>query len=74
MTVENSECDHSVEVEEAADEGFTVAFAGDAGVKSITVYETQDYMGASESVSASGTTVSRNSDTGLPDSTGSGRV
>ena len=61
-------------MEEAADEGFTVTFAGDSGVSSITVYETQDYTGASESISATGTTVSRSSATGEPDSTGDGQV
>ena len=71
-TVEIPACDHSVEA--PADEGFIVTFAGDAGVDSITVYETQDYSGASESVAPDGTTVSRNSATGEPDSTGSGQV
>lgn len=73
MTVEIDECDHSVEVA-TTDEGFTVTFAGDGGVASITVYETQDYAGASEAVGASGTTVSRNGDSGDPDSTGNGQV
>jgi hypothetical protein len=73
MTVIIDECDHSAE-DTTADEGFTVTYAGDAGVASITVYETQDYTGASESVSATGTTVSRDSDSGDPDSTGNGQV
>ena len=73
-TVTVDACDHSVDQEEAADEGFTVTFAGDSGVDSITVYETQDYTGASESISATGTTVSRSSATGEPDSTGDGQV
>ncbi|MBR0303396.1 MAG: carbohydrate-binding domain-containing protein, partial [Clostridia bacterium] len=72
MTIAIPECDH--EVEPPADEGFTVTFAGDAGVASITVYETQDYTGASESVAADGATVSRNSATGEPCSTGDGQV
>ena len=66
-------CDHSVE-NVVVDEGYTVTFAGDAGVDSITVYRTQDYTGESESVARDGTTVSRSSDTGEPDSTGSGQV
>jgi len=71
MTVQIAECDHSVVV---VDEGYTVTFAGDSGVSSITVYTTQDYTGESESIAADGTTVSRNSDTGEPDSSGSGQV
>ncbi len=76
MTVVVDACDHSVEesTDITADEGFTVTFAGDAGVNSITVYETQDTAGTSESVSATGTTVSRDSDSGNPDSTGAGQV
>lgn len=74
MTVSVDACDHSVEQEAVADEGYTVTFAGDSGVSSVTVYETQDYTGASESVSAAGTTVSRSSSTGEPDSTGDGQV
>ena len=58
----------------ADDEGFAVTFAGDAGVASITVYETQDYNGASASVGADGATVTRDSSTGSPDSSGSGQV
>lgn len=74
MTVSVDACDHSVNQEEVVDNGYTVTFAGDSGVSSLTVYNTQDYTGASESVSATGTTVSRSSDTGEPDSTGSGQV
>lgn len=74
MTVSVEACDHSVDQEAAADEGFTVTFAGDSGVDSITVYKTQDYSGDSESVSATGSTVSRSSATGEPDSTGDGQV
>ncbi len=68
------ECDHAFEGGEATDEGFTVTFAGDEGVSSITVYETQDYSGASVSVAADGTAVSRSSATGAPDSTGDGQL
>ncbi len=67
-------CDHSVDQAAVADEGYTVSFAGDSGVSSVTVYNTQDYTGASESISATGTTVSRSSATGEPDSTGDGQV
>ena len=74
MTVAVDACDHSVNQEELVDNGYTVTFAGDSGVSSVTVYNTQDYTGASESVSAAGSTVSRSSDTGEPDSTGSGQV
>ncbi|MBQ7596900.1 MAG: dockerin type I repeat-containing protein [Clostridia bacterium] len=74
MTVQLAECDHSVEIETTPDEGFAVTFAGDSGVSSIIVYETQDYSGASETISADGTTVSRSSETGNPDSTGNGQV
>ena len=74
MTVSVGSCDHSVEQEAIVDKGYTVTFAGDSGVDSITVYQTQDYTGASESVSATGSTVSRSSDTGEPDSSGSGQV
>ena len=56
------------------DTGFAVTFAGDEGVDSITVYETQDTSGASVSVERDGATVSHNSDTGEPDSSGSGQV
>ena len=73
-TVSIDPCDHSVEQSEIVDEGYTVTFAGDSGVSSITVYNTQDYSGASESVSATGSTVSRSSATGEPDSTGDGQV
>ena len=73
-TVSVAVCDHSVDQEAIADEGYTITFAGDSGVESITVYTTQDYTGASESISATGSTVSRSSDTGEPDSTGSGQV
>lgn len=74
MTVAVDACDHSVNQEELVDNGYNVTFAGDSGVSSVTVYNTQDYTGASESVSATGSTVSRSSDTGEPDSTGSGQV
>ncbi|MBQ7745172.1 MAG: carbohydrate-binding domain-containing protein [Ruminococcus sp.] len=74
MTVAVDACDHSVDQEDVVDNGYNVTFAGDSGVSSVTVYNTQDYTGASESVSATGSTVSRSSDTGEPDSTGSGQV
>lgn len=74
MTVSIDACDHSVEQEAIVDKGYTVTFAGDSGVDSVTVYQTQDYTGASESVSATGSTVSRSSATGEPDSTGDGQV
>ena len=74
MTVAVDACDHSVNQEELVDNGYTVTFAGDSGVSSLTVYNTQDYTGESESVTATGSTVSRSSDTGEPDSTGSGQV
>lgn len=68
-----AECDHSVSAETIADEGYTVTFAGDEGVASITVYTTQDYA-TGETIASNGTAVSRNSDTGKPDSSGSGQV
>lgn len=74
MTVSVDACDHSVEQEAVADKGYTVTFAGDSGVDSVTVYQTQDTAGASESISATGSTVSRSSATGEPDSTGDGQV
>ena len=72
MLSSSAECDHSVDAAQA--EGYSVSFAGDAGVKSVTVYMTQDYTGESETVSAGGSTVSRDSDSGEPDSSGSGQV
>lgn len=74
MTVSVDACDHSVEQEAVVDKGYTVTFAGDSGVDLITVYQTQDTSGASESVSATGSTVSRSSATGQPDSTGDGQI
>ncbi len=74
MTVSVDACDHSVNQEEIVDNGYTVTFAGDSGVSSVTVYNTQDYTGESESVTATGSTVSRSSATGEPDSTGDGQV
>ncbi len=74
MTVSVDACDHSVEQEAIVDQGYSVTFAGDSGVESVTVYRTQDTAGASESVSATGTAVSRSSATGEPDSTGDGQV
>ncbi len=74
MTVSVDACDHSVDQTAVADEGYKVTFEGDSGVDSVTVYTTQDYTGAYESVSATGSTVSRSSSTGEPDSTGDGQV
>ena len=71
MTVSVDACDHSVEQEAVVDKGYTVTFAGDSGVDSIIVYQTQDTAGASDTLSA---TVSRSSATGQPDSTGDGQV
>lgn len=59
---------------EEEDEGYTITFAGDEGVQEIYIYYTQDYTEADETIQADGTTVSRNSDTGEPDSTGSGQL
>ncbi len=74
MIVEIPVCDHSVEISETPDEGYLVTFAGDSGVSSITVYATQDYTGASESVDPNGTTVTRDGSSGDPDSTGDGQI
>ena len=74
MTVSVDACDHSVEQEAVVDKGYTVSFAGDSGVDSVTVYQTQDTAGASDTLSATGATVSRSSATGQPDSTGDGQV
>lgn len=74
MTVSVDACDHSVEQEAIVDKGYTVTFAGDSGVDSITVYQTQDTSGAFNSISATGSTVSRSSATGQPDSTGDGQI
>ncbi|MBQ6413829.1 MAG: carbohydrate-binding domain-containing protein [Ruminococcus sp.] len=74
MTVSVDACDHSVEQEAVVDKGYTVTFAGDSGVDSITVYQTQDTSGAFDSISATDSTVSRSSATGQPDSTGDGQI
>jgi hypothetical protein len=74
MTVSIDACDHSVDQKAITDEGYAVTFAGDSGVSSITVYYTQDTAGESESISATGSAVSRSSSTGEPDSTGDGQV
>lgn len=74
MTVSVDACDHSVEQEAVVDKGYTVTFEGDSGVDSITVHQTQDTSGAFDSISATGSTVSRSSATGEPDSTGDGQV
>ena len=69
-------CSHEAQHEEGEstqeDEGYAVTFSADAGVKQIDVYYTQDYATASETDVA--TAVSRDGDTGNPDSTGSGQV
>ena len=65
MTATVATCDHSVEIseEEDEDEGYTVTFAGDAGVASIGVYYTQDYTSVDETLTATGTTITRDGDT-----------
>ncbi len=67
-------CQHAAESGEEESAGFTVTFAGDSGVSAIIVYKTQDYSGASETVGADGTAVSRDGDSGTPDSSGSGQI
>ncbi len=62
------------EPDEDESASFAVTFAGDAGVASFLVYPTQDYEADGESVSPTGATISRNSDTGEPDASGSGQV
>lgn len=73
-TVNIEECNHSVESGTSSDAGFDVTFTGDIGVASITVYETKDYDGKSETVAATGKALSRNGDSGAPDSSGDGQV
>ena len=69
MTV-SANCDgHDITV--VADEGYNVTFSTDSGA-TVNVYNTQDYTSAS--ITNAKTAVSRNSDTGLPDSTGEGQV
>lgn len=58
--------------EEEEDEGCAVTFTTDEGVAGIDVYYTQDYTTANETDVTS--TVSRNSDTGEPDSSGNGQL
>ena len=70
MTV-SSNCDGHDDEVIAADEGYNVTFSADSGA-TVNVYDTQDY--SSVSTANAKTTVSRNSDTGLPDSTGDGQV
>ena len=53
------------------DTGYSVTFSTDSGA-TVNVYNTQDY--SSVSTANAKTAVSRNSDTGLPDSTGEGQV
>ena len=66
-------CDgvHAYEAETADDKGYNVTFTAGEGAK-INIYYTQDYSQADETDVTSA--VSRNSDTGDPDSTGSGQV
>ena len=72
----SSGCDgHNKEAggeETEKDEGYTVTFATDDGVEGIDIYYTQDYTKADETDVTSA--VSRNSDTGAADSTGSGQI
>lgn len=70
MTV-NAGCDGHDDVVVADDEGYAVTFSTDGGA-TINVYHTQDYTKADETSVTK--TVSRNSDSGDPDSTGEGQV
>ncbi len=70
MTV-SSNCDGHDDTVVVADEGYNVTFSTDSGA-TVNVYNTQDYTSASATNAK--TAVSRNSDTGLPDSTGEGQV
>ena len=70
MTVSEN-CDGHDDTLVVADEGYAVAFSTDSGA-TVNVYDTQDYTTAS--ITNAKTTVSRNSNTGLPDSTGEGQV
>lgn len=76
--VTDYQCDdtHAYEEEEKedveTDEGFAVSFSADEGVAGIDVYYTKDYTTPDESDVTS--TVSRNGDTGEPDSSGDGQV
>ncbi len=70
MTVSEN-CDGHDDTLVVADEGYAVTFSTDSGA-TVNVYDTQDYT--TPSITNAKTTVSRNSDTGLPDSTGEGQV
>ncbi len=70
MTV-SSHCDGHDDTVVVPDEGYKVTFSTDSGA-TVNVYNTQDNTSVS-TVNAK-TAVSRNSDTGLPDSTGEGQV
>lgn len=70
MTV-SAGCDGHDDVVITSDEGYNVTFSTDGGA-SVNIYYTQDYTNADE-VSVT-KTVSRNSDSGEPDSTGDGQV
>ena len=70
MTV-SANCDGHDDTVITADEGYNVTFSTDSGA-TVNVYNTQDYTTASATNAK--TAVSRNSDTGLPDSTGEGQV
>ena len=67
VTITTAEVDGT----EEADKGYNVSFVTD-GNASIDVYNTQDYTEASETDVT--TAVSRNSTSGVPDSTGEGQV
>ena len=70
MTV-SANCDGHDDTIVTADEGYNVIFSTDSGA-TVNVYNTQDYT--TTSATNAKTAVSRNSDTGLPDSTGEGQV
>ena len=70
MTVADG-CDGHDDVVVVDDEGYGVTFSKDSGA-TINVYHTQDYTTADETNVTK--TVSRNSDSGDPDSTGEGQV
>ena len=66
-----SEDSEDVPIVDEDDEGYAVTFSTDSHC-SVDIYYTQDYTSASETNVT--TTVSRNSDTGNPDSAGTGQV
>ncbi|MDO4404314.1 MAG: hypothetical protein Q4C09_04675 [Atopobiaceae bacterium] len=73
LTATDTACEghEAVEQDAVADEGYAVSFNLGEGV-TVNVYHTQDYATATETGVTSA--VSRNSDTGEPDSTGDGQV